>query len=103
MSIVTPTVASGPCASETDTGLRHASGGAVATYRVLTGISYPPNKRAEAGDLVDDLPSRSIKWLAGSGAIEKVDSPKGKKVEPAEDTVFFDEPTPTYFQQEDED
>lgn len=109
VSIVTPTVASGPCASETDTGLRHASGGAVATYRVLAGISYPPNKRAEVGDVVDDLPSRSISWLVAAGCIEQVDSPKpkGKKAEPvppAEETVFFEEATPTYFaSEEDED
>ena len=79
----------------------------MATYRVLAGISYPPNKRAEIGDVVDDLPSRSIKWLVDAGCIEKVDSPKAnpkKDVPPAEDTVFFDEPTPTYFQtEEDED
>jgi len=52
----------------------------VATYRVLAGISYPPNKRAEIGDVVSDLPSRSIKWLADAGAIEKVDPPKTRKV-----------------------
>jgi hypothetical protein len=78
----------------------------VATYRVLAGISYPPNKRAEVGDVVDDLPSRSIKWLVEAGCIEQVDSPKGKKASPTpvnEETVFFDEPAPTYFQTEEDE
>lgn len=48
----------------------------MATYRVLAGISYPPNKRAEIGDVVTDLPPRSIKWLSDAGVIEQVDTPK---------------------------
>ena len=39
-------------------------------YRVLQGIDYPPNKRAEAGDVVNDLPASSVKWLLEVGAIE---------------------------------
>jgi hypothetical protein len=50
-------------------------------YRVLAGLDYPPNKRAEAGDTVDDLPSRSIKWLREQGLIEAVD-PRAKDPEP---------------------
>lgn len=77
----------------------------MATYRVLAGISYPPNKRAEVGDVVDDLPSRSIKWLVEAGCIEQVDTPKpkGKKSDPLpanEETVFFEEPA---YSEEDED
>lgn len=81
----------------------------MATYRVLAGISYPPNKRAAIGDVVDDLPSRSISWLVAAGCIEQVDSPKakGKKAEPVapvEDTVFFEEAAPVDFaSEEDED
>jgi hypothetical protein len=41
-------------------------------YRVLTGLSYPPDKRAEIGDVVDDLPSKSIKWLLTRGHIEEI-------------------------------
>jgi hypothetical protein len=41
-------------------------------YQVLTGLSYPPDKRAEVGDIVDDLPSKSIQWLINSGHVEKV-------------------------------
>jgi hypothetical protein len=69
--------------------LRYASGGDVPTYRVLRGISYPPNKRAEIGDVVNDIPSRSIKWLVDSGVIEKADD-SGKPAKNAfteEDTV----------------
>ena len=51
----------------------------MAQYRVLAGIDYPPNKRAEIGDLVSDLPGSAIKSLLEIGAIESVD---GKKSEP---------------------
>lgn len=45
----------------------------MAKYKVLAGIDYPPNKRAEAGDVVEDLPGSSIKWLLADGIIEAVD------------------------------
>ena len=49
-----------------------------AKYRVLTGLDYPPNKRAEAGDVIDDLPGKSVKWLLSQGHIESVtDDKKG--------------------------
>jgi hypothetical protein len=41
-------------------------------YKVLTGLSYPPNKRAEVGSVVDDIPTKSIKWLLEKGHIELV-------------------------------
>jgi hypothetical protein len=41
-------------------------------YKVLTGLSYPPNKRAEVGDVVNDLPQNSVKWLIKSGRIEEI-------------------------------
>lgn len=49
-------------------------------YRVLNGLSYPPDKRAEVGDIVDDLPSKSVKWLLAKGHIEEV---KGSAPRPA--------------------
>jgi hypothetical protein len=49
-------------------------------YRVLQGIDYPPNKRAEAGKIVEDLPATSVKWLLESGIIEDADKPT-KKIE----------------------
>ena len=51
----------------------------VAKYRVLVGLDYPPNKRAEAGDEVSDLPSSSITWLLADGLIEAVDGKSSKK------------------------
>lgn len=41
-------------------------------YKVLVGINYPPDKRAEPGDIVSDLPSKSISWLVEQGYIELV-------------------------------
>lgn len=38
-------------------------------YEVLVGLDYPPDKRAEAGDLVDDLPKASVTWLLEQGFI----------------------------------
>ena len=54
----------------------------MARYRVLQGIDYPPNKRAEAGKVVDDLPATSVKWLLESGIIEDADKPTNKSQEP---------------------
>lgn len=42
-------------------------------YRVLTGIDYPPDKRAEIGDVVSDIPEKSVKWLLDQGLIESPD------------------------------
>ena len=53
----------------------------MARYRVLQGIDYPPNKRAEAGDVVEDLPATSIKWLTEIGAIEDANKPAKAKIE----------------------
>ena len=52
----------------------------MARYRVLQGIDYPPNKRAEVGDIVEDIPAQSVKWLLDSGIIEDTDKP-AKKIE----------------------
>jgi hypothetical protein len=43
------------------------------TYRVMRGITYPAGggeKRAEPGDLVDDLPESAVEWLLADGAVE---------------------------------
>lgn len=50
-------------------------------YRALVGIDYPPNKRAEEGDIVSDLPSTSIAWLLAGGLIEPLDGKPVKKAE----------------------
>ena len=52
----------------------------MARYRVLQGIDYPPNKRAEVGDIVEDIPAQSVKWLLDSEIIEDTDKPT-KKIE----------------------
>lgn len=55
----------------------------MAQYRVLQGIDYPPNKRAESGDVVNDLPATSIKWLLEIGAIEDSSKPVSKATKSA--------------------
>ena len=54
----------------------------MARYRVLQGIDYPPNKRAEVGDIVEDVPAQSVKWLLDSGIIEDTDKPTKKTEQP---------------------
>jgi hypothetical protein len=60
----------------------------MAKYRVLQGIDYPPNKRAEIGDVVDDLPATAIKWLLESGAIEDTSKPAKTIVEPTPEPII---------------
>lgn len=64
----------------------------MARYRVLSGIDYPPNKRAEAGKIVDDLPATSIKWLLDSGIIEDADKPANVVEEPKVEAPKVEEP-----------
>jgi len=59
----------------------------MAKYRVLQGIDYPPNKRAEIGDVVEDLPATSVKWLLEIGAIEDSSKPAKKIEEPKSEPV----------------
>ena len=45
-------------------------------YRVLNGLDYSAKgepRRAEIGDIVDDLPKRSLEWLLRQGHIEEVE------------------------------
>ena len=59
-------------------------------YRVLVGIDYPPDKRAESGTIVSDIPEKSAKWLLDQGLIETTDG-KTKIIEPiTEPEVTFD-------------
>jgi len=49
-------------------------------YRILNAlISYPPNNQVYAGDIVDDLPTKSVKWLLEDGHIELADDSKSSK------------------------
>jgi len=65
----------------------------MAKYRVLIGINYPPNRRAEIGDVVDDLPAKSIKWLRESGAVALLDK-DGNPVDEVPAEVPAEEPAP---------
>lgn len=50
----------------------------MAKYLIAAGIDYQ-EKRAEIGDVVDDLPENAIEDLLAIGAIVSVeDNPKGK-------------------------
>lgn len=60
----------------------------MAKYRVLKGIDYPPNKRAEVGAIVEDLPATAIKWLLEDGIIEDAN----KKATVVEEPVAVVEP-----------
>jgi hypothetical protein len=57
-------------------------------YKVLQGISYPPNKRAEIGTIVSDLPKESVAWLLSSGIIEAVSEAKKPIVTKVESPVI---------------
>jgi hypothetical protein len=60
-------------------------------YKVLTGIDYPPDKRAEAGSIVSDLPEKSAKWLLDQGLIELAGGKTSTAVPVKEEPV--EEPT----------
>ena len=60
-------------------------------YRVLTGIDYPPDNRAEKDTLVSDIPEKSAKWLLEQGLIELSDG-KTPKAEPVVEPVIEVEP-----------
>lgn len=61
----------------------------MARYRVLTGLNYPPDKRAEIGDVVEDLPAQSVKWLLADGHIEDAAKPvKAIVEEPVEKPII---------------
>ena len=65
-------------------------------YLLNAGLDYPPNRRAEAGDIVDDLPPKSIKWLREQGFIEAYDASAKAAVDvaPEVEEVVAEEPTP---------
>lgn len=42
------------------------------SYKVLVGLDYD-GKRVEAGQIVSDLPAKSIEWLLESNIIESTD------------------------------
>jgi hypothetical protein len=50
----------------------------MSAYKVIRGITYG-NKRAEAGDIVTDIPDASTEWLIASGIIEPSEAPQPKQ------------------------
>lgn len=36
------------------------------------GIEYPPERRAEAGEIAEGLPAESVPWLIADGLLEEV-------------------------------
>lgn len=49
----------------------------MATYKVLVGLDYG-NKRMEEGDLVSDLPAKSISWLVEQNIVEVIEANEPK-------------------------
>lgn len=66
----------------------------MASYKVLKGIDYPPNKRVEIGDTVSDLPTNSIAWLLKDEAIEDLNKP-AKKAEVVVEAAPVETPVET--------
>lgn len=43
-------------------------------YLVKNGLNYPPERRAEIDDVVNDIPKESVGWLLEAGHIEETRS-----------------------------
>jgi hypothetical protein len=59
-------------------------------YRVLQGIDFPPDRRVEAGEVVDDLPPKAIKWLREQGLIEMEDANSTDEFSSAKNVVVLE-------------
>lgn len=57
-------------------------------YLVKTGLEFPPDRRVEAGEITEDIPAKSIKWLREQGMIELVDATVEKEVVELKKTVL---------------
>jgi len=62
-------------------------------YLVNQGLDYL-NRRVEAGELVDDIPAKSISWLKEQGIIELADGSAKAKVEVKEEPASVEEVAP---------
>ena len=61
-------------------------------YLVKQGLEYPPNRVVLVGEIVDDIPSRSVKWLREQGIIEAYDAnAKAAIDEPVDDEPVIPE------------
>jgi len=50
-------------------------------YLVKTGLDFPPDRHVSAGEIVEDIPAKSIKWLREQNLIELVDANASSAVE----------------------
>lgn len=50
----------------------------MAKYKALVGMNYA-GKRVEPGDIVEDIPSKSLSWLLDQGCIERADGTPTKR------------------------
>lgn len=62
-------------------------------YLVNQGLEYL-NRRVEAGELVDDIPAKSVAWLKEQGIIELADGSAKAKVEVKEEPASVEEVAP---------
>jgi hypothetical protein len=62
-------------------------------YLVNQGLDYL-NRRVEAGDIVDDIPAKSVAWLKEQGIIELADGSAKAKVEVKEEPASAEEVAP---------
>lgn len=49
------------------------------SYKVLVGFDYPPEKRAEPGDVIADIPEASVSWMLKQNVIEPAKPSKKKE------------------------
>lgn len=62
-------------------------------YLVNQGLDYL-NRRVEAGEIVDDIPTKSVAWLKEQGIIELADGFAKAKVEVKEEPASVEEVAP---------
>ena len=62
-------------------------------YLVNQGLDYL-NRRVEAGEIVDDIPTKSVAWLKEQGIIELADGSAKAKVEVKEEPASVEEVAP---------
>lgn len=62
-------------------------------YLVNQGLDYL-NRRVEAGEIVDDIPAKSVAWLKEQGIIELADGSAKAKVEVKEEPASVEEVAP---------
>lgn len=63
----------------------------MASYKVLVGLDYG-DKRVEAGEVVADIPAKSVAWLKEQGMIEEVaTAPKTSSKTAKQEEVVLEE------------